>query len=111
MTDEEAFEASLSGLTGDQKVCGTVIAVNPTEITVDIGRGVTGYVTADEYCRTPDAKLTEEVKAGDKLNLIIMKINDQEGTALFSKRRYDAIAGWGQYSSRQRIRARSLQAL
>ena len=94
MTDEEAFEASLSGLTGDQKVCGTVIAVNPTEITVDIGRGVTGYVTADEYSQDPDAKLTEEVKAGDKLNLIIMKINDQEGTALLSKRRYDAIAGW-----------------
>ena len=94
MTDEEAFEASLSGLTGDQKVCGTVIAVNPTEITVDIGRGVTGYVTADEYSQDPNAKLTEEVKAGDKLNLIIMKINDQEGTAMLSKRRYDAIAGW-----------------
>lgn len=94
MTDEEAFEASLSGLTGDQKVCGTVIAVNPTEITVDIGRGVTGYVTADEFSSEPDVKLTDEVKAGDKLDLIIMKINDQEGTAMLSKRRYDAIAGW-----------------
>lgn len=94
MTDEEAFEASLSSLTGDQKVCGTVIAVNPTEITVDIGRGVTGYVTAAEFSSDPDTKLIEEVKAGDKLNLIIMKINDQEGTAMLSKRRYDAIAGW-----------------
>lgn len=94
MTDEEAFEASLSGLTGDQKVCGTVIAVNPTEITVDIGRGVTGYVTVDEFSSEPDVKLMDEVKAGDKLNLIIMKINDQEGTAMLSKRRYDAIAGW-----------------
>ena len=94
MTDEEAFEASLSSLTGDQKVCGTVIAVNPTEITVDIGRGVTGYVSAAEYSSNPDAKLMDEVKVDDKLNLIIMKINDQEGTALLSKRRYDAIAGW-----------------
>ncbi len=94
MTDEEAFEASLSNLTGDQKVCGTVIAVNPTEITVDIGRGLTGYVTAGEYSSDPDVKLTEEVKVDDKLNLIIMKINDQEGTAMLSKRRYDAIAGW-----------------
>ena len=94
MTDEEAFEASLSSLTGDQKVCGTVIAVNPTEITVDIGRGVTGYVSAAEYSSNPDAKLMDEVKVDDKLNLIIMKINDQEGTAMLSKRRYDAIAGW-----------------
>lgn len=94
MTDEEAFEASLNSLTGDQKVCGTVIAVNPTEITVDIGRGVTGYVTAEEYSSDPDVQLTEEVKVNDKLDLIIMKINDQEGTAMLSKRRYDAIAGW-----------------
>jgi len=94
MTDEEAFEASLSGLTGDQKVEGIVVAVNPSEITVDIGRGVTGYISADEYSSDPDVKLMDEVKVDDKLNLIIMKINDQEGTAMLSKRRYDAIAGW-----------------
>lgn len=94
MTDEEAFEASLQNLTGDQKVCGVVLAVNPTEIQVDIGRGLAGYITAAEYSLDPNVKLTEEVKVGDKLNLIIMKINDQEGTVMLSKRRYDAIAGW-----------------
>ena len=94
MTDEEAFEASLSSLTSDQKVRGTVIAVNPTEITVDIGRGVTGYVTAAEYSSDPDAKLMDEVKVNDEMDLIIMKISDQEGTAMLSKRRFDAIAGW-----------------
>ncbi len=94
MTDEEAFEASLNSLTGDQKVTGTVIAVNPTEITVDIGRGVTGYVTAGEYSSDPNVNLVDEVKVDDEINLIIMKISDQEGTAMLSKRRYDAIAGW-----------------
>ena len=93
MTDEEAFEASLNSLTGEQKVCGTVVAVNATEITVDIGRGVTGYVSAAEYSSEP-VDLLSEVKVDDKLNLIIMKISDQEGTAMLSKRRYDAIAGW-----------------
>jgi len=94
MTDEEAFEASLSSLTGDQKVCGVVLAVDSTEIQVDIGRGLAGYITKDEYSLDPNVNLTEEVKVGDELNLIIMKINDQEGTAMLSKRRYDAIAGW-----------------
>ena len=94
MTDEEAFEASLNSLTSDQKVVGTVVAVNPSEITVDIGRGVTGYITKDEYSSNADADLLSEVKINDELNLIIMKINDQEGTAMLSKRRYDAIAGW-----------------
>lgn len=94
MTDEEAFEASLSNLTGDQKVVGTVIAVNKSEVTVDIGRGVTGYITASEFSSDPDLDLEKEVKVDDQINLIIMKINDQEGTAMLSKRRYDAIAGW-----------------
>lgn len=94
MTDEEAFEASLQNLTGDQKVSGVVLAVNPTEIQVDIGRGLAGYITAAEYSLDPNVKLTEEVKVGDRLDLIIMKVNDQEGTVMLSKRRYDAIAGW-----------------
>ncbi len=94
MTDEEAFEASLQNLTGDQKVSGVVLAVNSSEIQVDIGRGLAGYISAAEYSLDPDVKLTEEVKVGDVLNLIIMKVNDQEGTVMLSKRRYDAIAGW-----------------
>ena len=94
MTDEEAFEASLSNLTGDQKVSGVVLAVTPSEIQVDFGRGLTGYVSADEYSYDSNVNLVDEVKVGDTLNLIIMRTNDQEGTAMLSKRRYDAIAGW-----------------
>lgn len=94
MTDEEAFEASLNNLTSDQKVVGIVLAVTPTEVQVDFGRGLTGYISADEYSFDSNVNLVEEVKVGDELNLIIMRINDQEGTAMLSKRRYDAIAGW-----------------
>lgn len=94
MTDEEAFEASLNSLNSDQKVCGVVLAVTPTEIQVDIGRGLAGYVSADEYSYDRNANMMEEVKVGDKLDLIIMRTNDQEGTAMLSKRRYDSIAGW-----------------
>ncbi|MBE6787261.1 MAG: bifunctional 4-hydroxy-3-methylbut-2-enyl diphosphate reductase/30S ribosomal protein S1 [Ruminococcaceae bacterium] len=94
MTDEEALEASLNSMNSDQKVVGTVIAVNKGEVTVDIGRGVTGYISAAEFSSDPELDLEKEVKIDDQINLIIMKINDQEGTAMLSKRRYDAIAGW-----------------
>jgi len=94
MTDEEALEASLNSMNSDQKVVGTVIAVNKGEVTVDIGRGVTGYISAAELSSDPELDLEKEVKIDDQINLIIMKINDQEGTAMLSKRRYDAIAGW-----------------
>ena len=94
MTDEEAFEASLDSLNSDKKVKGVVVQVTPTEILVDYSRGLTGYVTAEEYSYDRSLDLTKEVKVGDELDLIIMKTDDMEGTAMLSKRRYDAIAGW-----------------
>ncbi len=94
MTDEEAFEASLSALTGDQKVLGTVLAVSENEIQVDIGRGLAGYITKEEFSADPNADILKEVSVGDTMNLIIMRTNDQEGTVMLSKRRFDAIAGW-----------------
>ena len=94
MTFEEMLNATESSSNTDQKVKGIVLAVSPTEIQVDIGRKHTGYVTAAEFSNDPNVKLTEAVKVGDELNLIIMRTNDQEGTVMLSKKRFDAIAGW-----------------
>ena len=94
MTDEEAFEASLDSLNSDKKVKGVVVQVTPSEILVDYNRGLTGYVSADEFSYERNVDLTKEVKVGDELNLIIMRTDDMEGTAMLSKRRFDAIAGW-----------------
>ena len=91
---EEMLEQSLSGLNTDQKVKGTVLAVNPTEIQVDIGRKQTGYIKAEEFSYDSSVKLTDAVKVGDVLDLIVLKTNDQEGTIMLSKRRFDAYAGW-----------------
>ena len=94
MSFEEALELSLSSLNTDQKVHGVVLAVSPTEIQVDIGRKQTGYVPANEFSYDSGIKLDEVVKVGDQLDLIVMKTNDQEGTIMLSKRRYDNIANW-----------------
>ena len=95
MTFEEMLNATESASNTDQKVKGIVLSVSPTEIQVDIvGRKHTGYITASEFSSDPNVKLTEAVKVGDELDLIIMRTNDQEGTVMLSKKRFDAIAGW-----------------
>ena len=94
MSFEEAFEAFSGNMSTDKQVKGYVLAVGPTEIQVDIGRKHAGFVPADEYSNDPTVKLCEEVKVGDVLDLIILKTNDQEGTVLLSKKRFDSIAGW-----------------
>ncbi len=94
MSFEEALEVSLNSLNNDQKVKGIVLSVDSQEIKVDIGRKYTGIVKADEYSYDSNVNMEEEVKPGDVLDLIIMRTNDQEGTIMLSKRRFDSIAGW-----------------
>ena len=91
---QDALEESLKGMSTDQKVKGTVTAVNPSEIQVDIGRKQTGYVAAAEYSNDPGADPSREVKVGDVLDLIILKTNDAEGTVQLSKKKFDAGQAW-----------------
>ena len=94
MTDMEAFEYSLSQMNSDQRVKGYVLAVTPTEIQVDIGRKHAGFVPMSEYSYDADADAMKEVQVGDILDLIVMRTNDQEGTVMLSKKRFDSTKIW-----------------
>ncbi len=94
MSFMEALEESLKNMSTDQKVRGIVTGISPSEIQVDIGRKQTGYVPADEYSADPTADPMKELKIGDEIGLIIMKTNDQEGTIMLSKKRFDAQGAW-----------------
>jgi len=91
---EELLEESLQNYNTDGRVHGVVVGVTPTEVRVDVGRKQTGIIPLAELSGDPNAKPEDLVKVGDELDLIIMKTNDQEGTVLLSKRRYDAQKGW-----------------
>lgn len=95
MSFAEMLEESFKSVTTDQKVKGTVVRITPTEIQVDVeGRKQTGFVSVDELTTNPNEKAEDVVSVGDVLDLIIMKTNDQDGTIMLSKRRFDAIRGW-----------------
>ena len=94
MTFEEALEASFKNYNTGEKVHGVVVSIAPNEVQVDVGRKQAGYIPADELSNDPNAKPEDLVKVGDELDLLIMRTNDQEGTIMLSKRRFDAIKGW-----------------
>ena len=73
---------------------GTVISIAPNEVQVDVGRKQTGFIPVSELSNDPNVKPEDIVKIGDKIELLIMKTNDQEGTIMLSKRRVDAQKGW-----------------
>ncbi|HBT66058.1 MAG TPA: 30S ribosomal protein S1 [Ruminococcaceae bacterium] len=91
---EEMLEESLKSLNTDEKVHGVVVGVTPTEVLVDVGRKQAGYVPASELSADPNVKPEDVVKVGDKMDLLIMRTNDQEGTIMLSKKRIDALKGW-----------------
>ena len=92
---EQMLEESLSAMSSDQNVIGTVVGFTNTEIQVEIaGRKHTGYVPFEEYSDDPAANPKAELKVGDEIKLRIMKTNDVEGTIKLSKRLYDRGAIW-----------------
>ena len=90
---EEMIEASLKPVYNGKVVKGIVTAVNPNEVTVDIGTKHTGFVKLEELTNDPTAKAEDLVKKGDELDLIVTKVNDQEGIVYLSKKRFDENKG------------------
>ena len=90
---EEMLEASLKPIFRNQKVKGVVTSVTPAEVLVDIGTKHAGFVPLDEFDDGSSEDLESLVKKGDELDLIVVQVNDQEGTVTLSKKKYDIIEG------------------
>lgn len=92
---EEMLEESLKSLNTNERVMGTVASITPNEVFVEVdGRKQTGFIPFDELSSTPIQSADEVVKVGDRVELLIMKTNDVEGTIMLSKRRVDAQKGF-----------------
>lgn len=94
MTFEEALDASLNSLNHNKNVKGTVIAVNQTEVQVDIGRKQTGIIPASELSDDTSVSPADLVKVGDVLELVVIKTDDSAGITTLSKKRLDANKGF-----------------
>ncbi len=80
--------------TGD-RVIGIVMSISGNnEVMVDVGAKQTGIVTLSELTNDSSKKPSDLVKVGDELNLIVIKVNDAEGTVQLSKRRVDEQVGF-----------------
>ena len=90
----ELLEQSIKTLHTGDKVTGTVIAISPTEVQVDLGTKHAGYIAASELTDDPNAKVEDLVKIGDEIETFVVRVNDQEGVVNLSKKRLDVVKGW-----------------
>lgn len=77
-----------------KRIKGTVTSVLKNEVQVDIGGKQAGIIPASELSSDPSVRPEEVVKKGDELDLIVVKVNDQDGIVTLSKRRFDAEKGY-----------------
>ncbi|MDD6729014.1 MAG: bifunctional 4-hydroxy-3-methylbut-2-enyl diphosphate reductase/30S ribosomal protein S1 [Eubacteriales bacterium] len=94
-TFEEMLEESFREDENSKVVTGTVVNITPTEVFVDVeGRKQTGVIALDDLSAEPISNPEDAVSIGDKLNLVIMKTDDNEGVLKLSKKLVDAFKGW-----------------
>ena len=99
MTEAENFaklleETEVKNLHTGAIVTGTVSHVSDTELQLDLGAGVTGYIKADRVTDDPSVKLTEQFKVGDTVEAKVVRVSDIEGVAELDKRRVDSGKNW-----------------
>lgn len=90
----EAIDQSFKKIHTGEKVKGIVVGVDNAEITVDLGTKHTGYVKLEDLTDDPAKKPEDIVKVGDEIELIVIKVNDADGTAQLSKKKVDEQAGY-----------------
>ena len=91
---EEMLLGSLKTLNTGDKVVGTITAITPTDVQVDLGAKYAGYIPCSELSVDGSANASEMFKVGDEIEASIVRVNDAEGIVTLSKRRLDAVKSW-----------------
>ena len=91
---EEMLEESFKTLNTGDKVTGTVVAITPTEIQVELGIKYPGYIPVGEMTDDPNAKIEEMVKVGEEIETYVMLVSDRDCMVKLSKKRLDMVKGW-----------------
>lgn len=90
----EAIDQSFKKIHNGEKVKGIVMSVDNAEITVDLGIKQTGYVKLEDLTDDNTKKPSDIVSVGDEIELIVIKVNDGDGTVALSKKKVDEMAGY-----------------
>lgn len=90
----EMLEDSLKTIYNGKVVSGQVVAITEKDITVDLGTKYSAFISSEELTGDGNVKIEDVVKIGDKIEAIVVRVNDVEGTAQLSKRRLDAVKAW-----------------
>lgn len=75
-------------------VTGTVVHIDREGVLVDVGTKSDGLIPPNELSREPGTSAEDVVKIGQKVDVYVMDVDDQEGNLILSKKRADFEKAW-----------------
>lgn len=93
----ELLDKSFKTLNIGERVTGTILAVTPAEIKVDLGTKHTGILPADEISADGETDISS-FRVGDPIDAVCTKFSEAEGTVMLSKKRLDEAKNIGKIS-------------
>ncbi len=83
---EQMLENSFKKISQGERIKGTVLSVHPDYIALNLGYKADGILKKENYSFDDNIDLTKEVKVGDEIEAVILKVNDGEGQVSLSRR-------------------------
>lgn len=88
------LEASFKKIEEGDIVTGTVIAVDETEVTVDLGYYAEGIIKAADYSNEPGFSLKNQVQVGEEIQATVIRTDDGHGNILLSRAAASDVLAW-----------------
>ncbi|MBR4441482.1 MAG: 30S ribosomal protein S1 [Bacteroidales bacterium] len=85
---EAEYDKTLSSITENQVIDGTVIAITNREVVINIGYKSEGIVSMNEFRYNPDLKI------GDKVEVYVENQEDKSGQLVLSHKKARALRSW-----------------
>ena len=108
--DELAYEATFKSYKVGDVVKGTVVKVESTGVLVDINYKSDGFIAPSELSDRTFGNVSDVIKVGDKIDVMIEKLEDKEGYVILSKKHADHEVKWkiafDAYKNRKAIEAK-----
>lgn len=89
MMDMESWAKSMQAIHQDALVTGTVVKITQDEVFVDLGWKSEGIISLEELSVAQGVQPSEIVSIGEKIQAIVLRVENEEGHPLLSKRRAD----------------------
>jgi small subunit ribosomal protein S1 len=105
-----AYEATFKTYKIGDVVKGTIVKVDPNGVLVDINYKSDGFIVPAELTDKPFNNINDIAKIGDKIDVLIERLEDKDGYIVLSKRKADYETKWNlafdAYKSRKAIEAK-----